>query len=158
MNIFVIEDSELIRRRLIPRLESIPGVNVLGFADDARVAANTAAAYSPDVVLLDLQLINGNGLIVLLEIKRLNPTPIVIVLSGVMDPSIQALCRAKGADYVLDKSYEIGLIEPLLKDLLATWISIQKPAARELSVVRPLPPPVPWPSRRENPLLQEENL
>ena len=157
MNVFVIENSELIRRRMIPRLENIPGITVVGFADDARVAAQAAAAISPDVVLLDLQLLNGNGLIVLLELKRLNPAPIVIILSGVMNENVQVLCRAKGADYVLDKSYEIGLIEPLLKDLVATWNNRQKPAARELPMTESHTLPVPWPSRKHS-ALQEENL
>ncbi len=59
-----------------------------------------------DVVVLDIQLPDGNGLDFLKWIKRISPVTRVIMFSNFADESHREAARNDGADYFFDKSHE----------------------------------------------------
>src|SRR4051812_7125908 len=63
--VVVVEDSTIVRERLIRLLTSIPNVRVVGEAATVSDAIRTVGELRPDVVTLDLRLENGSGLDVL---------------------------------------------------------------------------------------------
>jgi two-component system chemotaxis response regulator CheB len=60
-------------------LSSDPGVNVVGQAGDALEARDAIKKLNPDVVTLDIEMPNMNGLEFLEKIMRLRPMPVIMV-------------------------------------------------------------------------------
>jgi two-component system, NtrC family, response regulator AtoC len=89
--VLVVDDENLVRWSLRQKLESA-GYQVL----EADTAAGAMAAFQenmPDLVTLDIRLPDGNGLKVLLDMKRLSPsTPIIMITAyGAVDDAVKAL-------------------------------------------------------------------
>ncbi|MCC6608637.1 MAG: response regulator transcription factor [Burkholderiales bacterium] len=120
MRAFVIEDAPALRKRLIAMLATVPGVEAVGEADSVRGAIDGVLATAPDVLLLDLQLLDGNGLEVLAAVKPSRPNLRVIVLSNLVTAQHRAASLAAGADVFLDKSHEFGRVPETLRGWLAT--------------------------------------
>ena len=119
VKVFVVEDSLEVRKRLVAMLATVPGVNVVGEADSVRAAAAGVLATAVDVILLDLQLLDGTGLDVLLQVKPVRPDIRVIVLSNLAGPQYREASLAAGADVFLDKSHEFGRVPEILRGWLA---------------------------------------
>jgi DNA-binding NarL/FixJ family response regulator len=119
VNVFVVEDSPEVRKRLVAMLATVPGVNVAGEADSVRTATAGVLAAAVDVILLDLQLLDGSGLDVLAQVKPARPEVRVIVLSNLATPQYREASLAAGADVFLDKSHEFGRVPEILRGWLA---------------------------------------
>lgn len=118
VKVFVIEDSLPVRKRLVAMLGTVVGIEVAGEADSVRTAVHGVLAAAVDVVLLDLQLPDGNGLDVLARVKPLRPNLRVIVLSNQATPQYREASLAAGADVFLDKSHEFGHVPEILRGWL----------------------------------------
>ena len=118
VKVFVVEDSPAVRKRLVAMLGTIAGVEVAGEADSVRTATDGVLAAAADVILLDLQLLDGNGLDVLARVKPVRPDLRVIVLSNLATPQYRAASLAAGADVFLDKSHEFGRVPEILRGWL----------------------------------------
>lgn len=114
MRVFVVEESAVIRERLRNMLESIPGVELAGEVDNEAEAVRSICTLLPDVVILDFMLASGNGLGVLRRISMQPLTIRVIVLTNDVYPQYRKKCMEAGADYFLDKSRDIDVLEKLL--------------------------------------------
>lgn len=114
MKLLVIEDSPEVQRRLCRLLTAIP---------DTSVAASTSLGAGmeqlrrepPDIVILDLQLSDGDGMDLLITAKRDYPAIRVFVLSNHVFR--RQLCMAAGADRFFDKSMEFGALLDAIKGL-----------------------------------------
>lgn len=115
----MVEDAAAVRTRLIALLGTVPGVEVVGEAESVRAAIDGVLATAADTVLLDLQLIDGNGLDVLAAVKRQQPGIHVIVLSNFATPQYRQASLTAGADFFLDKSQEFGRVPEILRGWLA---------------------------------------
>lgn len=81
--VLVVDDSALFRNVVTRALEGIEGVELAGFCSDGREALEKIAAKRPDIVTLDIEMPEVNGLEVLDALQRLRDKPEVIVVSGV---------------------------------------------------------------------------
>ena len=54
LRVFVVDDSAVIRERLLKMLNAMPAVTVLGYATTAADAIEDILSAPPDVVILDL--------------------------------------------------------------------------------------------------------
>jgi DNA-binding NarL/FixJ family response regulator len=115
MNVLVVDDAPQIRKRLIALLRTAGNVTVVGEAESVRAAIDEAAARPVDVMLLDLQLTDGNGLEVLAAVKPAHPALRVIVLSNFATPQYRQASLAAGADVFLDKSTEFQRVPEILR-------------------------------------------
>jgi len=108
VRVFIVEDSPLIRKRIIDNLLSIGGFAVVGFAEseDDAVAAITEA--KPDVVITDIRLKEGNGIEVVRQVRlaALASRPKIYVLSNYASPEYRHEFELVGADAFFDKSGE----------------------------------------------------
>jgi len=118
MKVFVAEDAPEVRKRIVAMVGAIPGVAVAGEAESVRGAVDGTLASGADVLLLDLQLVDGSGLEVLAEVKRQRPTVRVIVLSNFATPQFRQACLAAGGDVFLDKSQEFARVPQTLRSWL----------------------------------------
>ncbi len=73
--IYIADDSEEVRQRLVDLVSSLPDVMLVGQTGDARSAIADIQRLQPDVAILDIRLVNGNGIEVLEIVKLLKSPP-----------------------------------------------------------------------------------
>ncbi len=118
MKVLIADDSIVVRDRLVTLLSELHGVEVVGQAKDAAEARNLAEELRPDVAILDVRMPKGSGADVVRDIKKLNPTPKVIMLTNYPHPENRKKCIERGADYFFDKSTEFKKVMLVLKGML----------------------------------------
>jgi len=118
MRILIADDSAVVRARLTSLLADLRGIEVVGQAEDAIEARNLAEKLRPDVAILDLRMPKGSGADVLSDLKKLNPTPKVIMLTNYPHPENRKKCMDGGADYFFDKSNEFQEVVSVLMGML----------------------------------------
>lgn len=79
ISVLVVDDSALIREVLSRMLSRDGDIVVVGTATDPIDARAKIKALNPDVVTLDIEMPNMNGLAFLDRLMRLRPTPVVMV-------------------------------------------------------------------------------
>jgi two-component system chemotaxis response regulator CheB len=77
--VLVVDDSATIRRLLTEILSRDPEIEVVGQAPEPAVARQMIKELNPDVITLDIEMPNMNGLDFLEKIMRLRPMPVVMV-------------------------------------------------------------------------------
>lgn len=118
MNIFLVDDSLVIRQRLKRLLADVEEVQVVGESSEVQEAMDAILKQKPDVVLLDIHLLNGNGIDVLQRLKKEKPAPAVIILTNYPYPQYRQKCLAAGADFFFVKSTEFDQVVPALRKLI----------------------------------------
>ena len=104
VRVLVVDDSATMRGLISLKLSRHTGIEVVGQAGDAQEARAAIKALDPDVMTLDVEMPNMNGLDFLEKVMRLRPMPVVMV---------STLTRA-GADATLD-ALEIGAVDCIAK-------------------------------------------
>jgi DNA-binding NarL/FixJ family response regulator len=113
--VFLVEDSVIVRERLLYMLAAIPGIQVAGFAETAADAIEQISLTQPDVIVLDIKLKAGSGITVLQTVKKQMPDVVVLMLTNYATPEFRQRCMQSGADYFLDKSNEFQNIASILQ-------------------------------------------
>jgi two-component system, NarL family, response regulator NreC len=100
--ILLAEDHKILREGLKALLTVEPDIEVVGEAEDGRMAIKCAETYSPDLVLMDLSMPKTGGLEAIREIKRIQPNIKMLILT-VHDGEeyIHAALQAGADGYVL---------------------------------------------------------
>lgn len=81
INVYLVDDQNLVRQGVKALLELAEGVNVIGEADGGKQAIEMIPKINPDVVLLDMRMPGCSGLDVLKELKEKNQLPPTIILT-----------------------------------------------------------------------------
>ena len=120
VRVFVVEDSALIRRRIIDNVQSMSGFDVVGFAESEEEAIEAIKKLRPDVVVTDIRLKEGNGIAVVRQVRagEMNPQPKIFVLTNFAYPEYQAQCSLAGADAFFDKSSEYDTFLTRLRQIM----------------------------------------
>lgn len=77
--VLVVDDSPTMRGLITAVLSQDPDVSVIGQAGDAMEARAAIKQLNPDVVTLDIEMPNMNGLEFLEKIMKLRPMPVIMV-------------------------------------------------------------------------------
>ena len=121
LRVYVVDDSALLRQRLVGILTELDHVEVIGEADDRDHAITEVTKLKPQVVILDIQLRQGNGIEVLTQIKKVQPSPTVIMLTNYPYPQFREKCMSAGADYFFYKATEFTKVKEVVR-LLASQL------------------------------------
>jgi len=92
---------------------------IVGHAETARTAIADIGRVSPDVIIIDIALRQGNGFDVLKWLRD-NPQakrPLYIVLTNYTLTSYRNAAKRLGADYFFDKSTDIPQLLRVLRSL-----------------------------------------
>lgn len=81
IGVLVVDDSATMRGLIAATLKRDPDIEILGFANDPLEAREAIKRLNPDVVTLDIEMPNMNGLTFLEKIMRLRPTPVIMISS-----------------------------------------------------------------------------
>jgi two-component system chemotaxis response regulator CheB len=79
--VLIVDDSSTARAVIREILESDPGIEVVGTAQDAYVARDKIVELKPDVVCLDVEMPRMDGITFLKKMMEHMPTPVVMVSS-----------------------------------------------------------------------------
>jgi two-component system chemotaxis response regulator CheB len=83
--VLVVDDAMLIRRMVSDVLAADPAIEVVGEAANGRIALQKIAQLNPDLVTLDVEMPEMNGLQTLKEIRKTHPRLPVIMFSAVTE-------------------------------------------------------------------------
>jgi len=117
MKVFIVDDSTVLRERVIEMLSELPGIEIIGHAQNVSDALSAIKKLNPDVVILDIRIPGGSGIDVLQDIKKEKEAPMVIILTNYPYPQYRKKCLGLGADYFFDKSTEFEKVTELFKRL-----------------------------------------
>ncbi|TDV50959.1 response regulator [Actinophytocola oryzae] len=85
VRVALVDDHEVVRRGLRDLLGGEPGIEVVAEAGGVEEAMARVAATSPDVVVVDVRLPDGDGVALCRDLRRLDPAPRCLVLTAFDD-------------------------------------------------------------------------
>ena len=103
IKVLVVDDSVVVRRLVARVLEADPAVEVVGSAANGRIALAKIAQLAPDVVTLDIEMPELDGLATLAELRPRWPRLPVIMFSTLTERGAEATLEALSlgaSDYV----------------------------------------------------------
>jgi len=107
LRVVLVDDSKAIQRSLGQLLGSVEGIQVVGCAEDVRGALEVIESAQPHVVVLDVDLRDGDrGIDVLRHVVRRHPGIKVVVLSNFTWGAMREGFLGTGASAYFDKSNE----------------------------------------------------
>jgi two-component system response regulator RegA len=117
--VLIVDDDEVFRKRLCRALQE-RGWEA-HHAGNAKETIDAAVRISPDLVLLDLKMPDTSGLQLIEEIKAVDTTIMVIMLTGYGSIATATQALKLGADHYLSKPVDADQI-------LATWTEMGTPS------------------------------
>lgn len=103
--ILLVDDHEVVRLGLKALIERQPDMEVVAEAATSAEAVTKAAAFKPDVVLMDIRLGSGSGVAACREIvAQLPDTKVIMLTSYAEDDVLFAAIQAGAAGYVLKQA------------------------------------------------------
>jgi len=122
--ILLIEDSEVLSQRLVDLLSEPGRLAVAAQASSQAEALCRLKEALYDVLVVDIELAEGNGVAVIRQARQLYPPgsqPLIVVLTNYASDFVRDHCFAAGADYFLDKMRDIGRLRPIVADGHSRW-------------------------------------
>lgn len=119
LKVYIVEDSPVLRERVIESLEEGGNSRIVGSADTEDEAVNGIVDSEPDAVVLDIQLREGNGLNVLRRLRNMDMgvRPLVIILTNYNYPEFRYRAMSAGTDYFFDKATELHRVAEIIGSL-----------------------------------------
>src|SRR5581483_949712 len=102
--ILLIEDSAVLTRRLVDLLSEPGRVEVAAQASTQSEALLRLQEAAFDVLVVDIELAEGNGVAVIRHARQMYPPqaqPLIVVLTNYASDFVRDHCFAAGADYFL---------------------------------------------------------
>ena len=142
--VLVAEDHPLFRKGMIALLSSVPEFEVVGEAATGEEAVSRAAQLQPDVVLMDLQMPELNGIEATRRILQESPSVRVLVVTLFEDDdSVFMALRAGARGYVLKDADEEEMVlsiravgkgeaifSPAIAERVLAYFASPRPAAQ----------------------------
>ncbi len=114
LRVFVADDSTIVRAGVINMIAAIPGVDIIGYAEDGLQARDLILKSLPDVLVMDIRMPHKNGIEVLEEVKAVHPEIKVIMLTNYPYPQYRKRCMQAGADFFFEKAMEFNQVIEVL--------------------------------------------
>jgi len=142
IKVLVVDDSAFMRKVISDLLEEDPRIKVIDRARNGKEAVEKVVKLQPDVVTLDVEMPEMDGLAALKEIMRLKPTPVIMVSSITRkgaEITIKALTLG-AVDFVTKPSGTISLdMQVVAQELREKVIAAASVAVDKLAGIVSLP-------------------
>ena len=165
IRVLLADDQPLLREGLRLILERFEDIEVVGEVDDGTAAVTRSAELTPDVVLMDLRMPNGDGITATRALAATpQPRPAVIVLTTFDDDeSVLEALRAGAVGYLLKDVRSEKLAEAIRVAARGETFLQPSVAAKVVAELQRVgaeqqtspPPPVPDLTDREREVLRE---
>ena len=111
--LLIVDDAPLIVSRIKTMMTGLPGLKPILYAGTYGAAIEIVQHDKPDIILLDINLPDRNGIDLLRYVKLHHSAATVIMCTNQSSPFYRNLCTRLGASFFIDKSSEFELI-PIL--------------------------------------------
>ncbi len=119
INLWLVDDNHRLRATLMEMLGRCEGINCTGaFASPNHVLSALASKVGPDVILLDMNLGEHNGLDAIRPIKSLSPATQVLMFTTFFDAECKTRALTSGASDFLLKSFPL---EKIITSIREAW-------------------------------------
>lgn len=134
--VFMVDDHPLMRKGLGELINQQPDMIICGEADDAPEALKAIGHIHPDLVIVDISLKTQNGIELIKNIKAINPSIQILVLS-MHDEAIYALrvLKAGAKAYVMKQEVVDKVMEAIRRIRIGKVFVSERVAAQMLSQV-----------------------
>ncbi|MDH6219691.1 response regulator transcription factor [Streptomyces pseudovenezuelae] len=118
MTTVVLADDEALLRKALAALLPLEGeITVLAEADDGRAAVTATLQHRPDVLVIDLDMPNVDGLGAVSQIRRTLPDQVILMLTRHARPGVLRKALKLGVQGFVSKSAEPAHITEVIKAL-----------------------------------------
>jgi DNA-binding NarL/FixJ family response regulator len=105
ISVVVVDDHQIVREGLSSLLGALDGIDVVGTAEDGRDAVHVVAETAPDVVVMDIQMPQLDGIEATRLITGRHPdTRVVMLTMNEDDETVLSAMRAGASGYLLKGS------------------------------------------------------
>ena len=104
IKVLIVDDSAVVRKVLLAELSKYPNIEIVGTAPDAFIARNKIIDLKPDVLTLDVEMPQMDGITFLCKLMKQHPMPVIVLSSLTPQGSKRAI-----------EAYEAGAIEVVCK-------------------------------------------
>jgi two-component system chemotaxis response regulator CheB len=148
ISVLVVDDSVVVRRLIVDALDDAPDIKVAGTAANGLLAQAKIDQLKPDVVTMDIEMPQMDGITAVKELRKRHPHLPVIMFSTLSDAGASATLEALAAgatDYVTKPSSVGSIAESIaaVRDQLVPKIrnltGRSRGAMRTAGPVRPTP-------------------
>jgi len=159
VRVLVVDDSVVIRRLLTDVLNADPAIEVAGHASNGKLALQRLTQIQPDVVVMDVEMPEMNGIEALVEMRKTHKRLPVIMFSTLTTQGGAATldALAKGATDYVAKPANVGSVQAAIakvRDELTPKVRAlggapqpnETPQATAAAAPKPVLPPVRKPS------------
>ena len=130
IDVVVIEDDPRTLRSLVKALSCYPDIAVVGSSPSGEGGLATVAAVEPDLVLLDLELPDGNGIELTGRIRKLPANAEVLILTSFDDEvKVYQAIQAGASGYLLKECLADELVRAI-RTVVAGQVYLSPAAAR----------------------------
>jgi two-component system chemotaxis response regulator CheB len=143
ISVLVVDDSVVVRRLVTSAIDAAPGLRVVGTAPNGKVALAKLEQVAPDVVTLDIEMPEMDGLETVKALRKTHPRLPVIMFSTLTQRGAAATLEAlsSGASDYVTKPANVGSVQesiqrvqdelvPKIRALCATPGAAAAPSAR----------------------------
>ena len=119
MRVFLVEDVPAMRDLIISRLADIPGLYWAGFSDSEDDALAQLMTQKCDVLIVDIELKQGNGMSMLRKLFQANAHTgaLKIIFSNNVCEAYRRAGARYGVQYFFDKSCQLQELHVLLEKI-----------------------------------------
>jgi two-component system chemotaxis response regulator CheB len=135
IRVLVAEDSPTARQLLVEMLTSDPGITVVGEARNGLEAVEMAEKLRPDLITMDVEMPELDGLEATMRIVGKVPTPIIIVSSQANASEVELSLEATRAGALMVLPKPSGPSSPRFREQQAHLVAMVK-AMSDVKVVR----------------------
>jgi two-component system chemotaxis response regulator CheB len=123
IQIMIVDDSVVVRKALTTVLSTDPDLAIAGWASNGRLALAKLQTLRPDIILLDIEMPEMNGLETIPEIRKILPHTPIIMFSTLTERGAEATLDALAlgaSDYVAKPSNQnmAATAEAIHRDLV----------------------------------------
>ncbi len=115
LRVLLVDDSQIVTNHLSKMLKEVERIETIEIASTLKEARSVVERTKIDVIVLDINLPDGNGLEFLKWIKSDHAGICVIMLSNMSTDVYRRAAEKRGADYFFDKSDDFEIIHKLLE-------------------------------------------
>ena len=116
VRLLIVEENPSVREALVTRLNTVPQVEVLGSAGDAKEAQSLTVRLSPDVILVEPKRLDGQGIALIHALASAPCNPMVMVLTSYYDENEELIAGLLGISHYMLKDIDSqALIEAIVE-------------------------------------------
>ena len=150
VTVVVADDQAAVREGLVLLLGTLPGITVVGQAEDGAAAVQTVAAAEPQVVLMDLNMPRLDGVAATRRIRADHPqTQVVVLTTYADDESIIAALQAGALGYLTKDATRAEIGRAVLA--AAAGQAVLDPAVQQRLLLAAARAPAPQPDQDHDP-------